>query len=70
MDDVFDWHFTVFVANIPQISVVMPNQYCSIVVWEIEAGFRVILIHGPRLLFRRTYYDPFMTHCPISQILN
>jgi len=48
------------------LHLVLPNQYYHIVVWEIEAGFRVILLRGPRLLLRCPYYEPplwFMISC-------
>ena len=42
------------------LGLVVPNQYYPIVVWEIEVGFRVILLCGPRLLLCRPYYEPLL----------
>jgi len=42
------------------LGLVIPNQYCPIVAAKIEAGFRVILLRGPRLLFGRPYYKPLL----------
>ena len=38
------------------LGLVLPNEYCLIAMWEIEAGFWVILFRGPRLLLCGPYY--------------
>jgi len=37
-----------------------PNLYCPIVIWEIKAGFQVILFSGPRLPLGHPYYEPLV----------
>ena len=42
------------------LGLVLPNQYYPIVVWEIKAGFQVILLRGPCLLLGLPYYEPLL----------
>jgi len=37
---------------------VLPNQYCPITIWKIEAGFFIILFCGLCLLLHVPYYEP------------
>jgi len=51
------------------LGLVLANQYCSIVVRKTEAGFRVILLHGPHLLFGCPYYEPLLPFMIFSSLI-
>ena len=43
------------------LGLVLPKQYCPLASsGKIEAGFRLILFRGPRLLLGRPYYEPLL----------